>query len=378
MRDARFRDWLDKRRFNGRPLTASSKSSRMSWLRALERSLRDLGFSEDGIDEVHAAGRWSSLLGALATLRLNWRSNEAAARSMAPEADDPAKQIASILAAARLYGHFADGRDPNYDAEAVAAEDEALDEEALASLKARFLAKFADFESGGGFPGRSSYHPEEDEYKRPLIASVQARLAAQTSPDEAELGGWLLDQLLPEKSLNLIGDRRRKEHLRTVRDRSGGAFDRAVGRLTLSSGDPADAAEAFTNEMWPLILKGSEQSKPYGDSRVLATLFQALARPTEAISVATRKFEHLAQALLGRKLFGWNPLTADEYREALQLAHLVFEEMEEWGWAPRPMGRAGFHLGHMRREARGGQEPRRRPYPPVRTRRLCDPGSTAG
>jgi len=37
---------------------------------------------------------------------------------MARDAEDPSKQITSILAAARLYGHFADGKQPDYDADA--------------------------------------------------------------------------------------------------------------------------------------------------------------------------------------------------------------------------------------------------------------------
>lgn len=118
MRDTEFRDWLGRRTFKGRSLTPNSRSSRMSWLRALERSLRELGFAEGGLDDVHAAGRWGDLLVALTSLRLNWRSNETAARSMARDAEDPSKQITSILAAARLYGHFADGKQPDYDADA--------------------------------------------------------------------------------------------------------------------------------------------------------------------------------------------------------------------------------------------------------------------
>jgi hypothetical protein len=338
MRDVNFREWLGRRRWKGAPLKAGMIDGRIRRLKRIERALEELGFEERDLDALHAAGRWPELMERLRLLFGDWRSNAPAARRMAPQSPDPTRQLMNIHAAARQYGHFAEGRDPNYDAEQDLADaGDEIDEQALDHLRAKFLETFPDFESGGGFPGRSSYHPEEDEYKRPLIAAVQARLAERPVPDEAELGGWLLDQLLPDKSVNLIGDYRRKQHLRTVRDRSGGAFERAVGRLTLSDGDLTEAAEAFTREIWPLILKGSEQSKPYGDSRILATLFPALARPGEAISIATRKFENLAQALIGRKLFGWNPITAAEYRDALALSRRLFQELEEWGWRPRDL-----------------------------------------
>lgn len=290
MREAEFREWLGRRTWNGNRLTDKAIRNRVGKGHRIERALPELGFNERDLDAVHAEGGWPKLLDALRALWSDWRSEEAATRRMAPHAPDPSRQIGNLLNVARQYGHFSDGKDPNYDVDADAEGADEIDEEALAALRARFLAKFPDFEAGGGFPGRSSYHPEEDEYKRPLIAAVQLRLAEQPLPGEMEFGAWLLDQLLPEKSVNLVGDRRRKEHLRTVRKNSGGVFERAVGRLTLSTTDPGDAAEAFSTEMWPLILKGSEQSKPYGDSRVLATLFQALARPSEAISIATRKF----------------------------------------------------------------------------------------
>lgn len=337
MRSAEFREWLRGRTFQGRALTVNGINNRIGKLPRIERALGELGFTETDLDAVHANGRWPQLLAAIQRIAADWRSNSAAARLMAPQAPDPSRQLGNMPNVARQYGHFADGKDPNYDAEADGNLNDELNEEALAALKARFLTKFPDFETGGGFPGRSSYHPEEDEYKRPLIAATGARLAAVPKPDEVELGGWLLDQLLPDSAVNLIGDYRRKQHLRAVRGRSGPSFERAVGRLALSRADPAEAAEAFTKEVWPLILLGSEQSKPYGDSRILATLFQALARPTKAIGVATRRFENLAQALVGRKPFGGNPLTAAEYCDVLQLARSLSEEMEGWGWAPRDL-----------------------------------------
>lgn len=119
MRKAEFRDWLGKRSYKGKSLTPTSNRSRTNWLTALSRALPDLGFPEADLDSIHADGQWNELLGRLSALRADWRSNESASRRMAPEAADPAGQIGNIWAAARMYGHFADGKDPNYDAEAT-------------------------------------------------------------------------------------------------------------------------------------------------------------------------------------------------------------------------------------------------------------------
>lgn len=336
MRDAEFRDWLSRRSSRGIPMTANGIGNRVSKARRIERALGDLGFEERDLDAVHAQGRWPDLLGAINRVAADWHSNEAAARRMAPQAPHPSRQLRNLPNVARQYGHFAGGKDPNYDAENDAADAEEIDEEALAALKARFLEKFPDFESGGGFPGHSGYHSEEDEYKRPLVAKVQALLADQPV-DETALGVTLLRLALDDDKINLVGDYRRKNHLRAVRDRSHGRLEAAVGALALSEANPPEAAALFVDRAWPLVLEGSEQSKPYGDIRVLATLFQALARPEDAICVATRKFDHLGRALLGRRPFGDNVLTAAEYRGIQDLAGELFLIMEDWGWRPRDL-----------------------------------------
>src|SRR3712207_8364183 len=63
------------------------------------------------------------------------------------------------------------------------------------------------------------------------------------------------------------------------------------GALALSTAEPPEAAAAFAEQVWPIVLEGSEDSKPYGDIRVLATLPQALARPDRAI----RSEEHTSE-----------------------------------------------------------------------------------
>lgn len=334
MRDSEFRSWLSQRRWRGTALRPKMIDGRLRRLKRVERSLSELGFEQSNLDELHAAGLWPELLSKLHALIGDWRSNEAAARRMAPQAKDPTGQLRNLHAAARQYRHFADGKDPNYAADEDIEEAEDVNEEALAQLKSRFLAKFPDFESGGGFPGRSSFHPEEDQYKRQLLAQVTA--ARSQAADEQSLGAALLDLTLA-KDVNLIGDYRRKGHVQQVRTRTGGEFDRAVGRLAAATDDPAEAAERFANETWSMLLEGSEHSQPFSDSRTLASLFQALTRPEEAITVVSRRFDNLGEALIGRKLFGSNPLRASEYRDALALAQTIFDQMADWGWQPRDL-----------------------------------------
>jgi hypothetical protein len=337
VRDKQFREWLGRRSYQGRQITQKGINSRVRKAPRIERALKELGFEETDLDTVHANGRWPELVDAVRKVAAAWRSNEAAARKMAPQAPDPTRQLTNLINVARQYGHFADGEDPNYDtdADAETVESDEVDEAALEALRDRFLSKFPDFEAGGGFAGRSTYHAEEDDYKRPLISKVQALLANQLSP--RSLGSELLTLLLDDNSMNLIGDYRRKNHLKDVRARSNGAFEEAIGELVLSDLEPPQAAAAFVDRAWPLVLEGSEDSKPYSDIRVLATLPQALARPDLAISVVTRRFENLSQALLSRSLFANDVLTAFEHQAALQLSAEVFSALEDWGWNPRDL-----------------------------------------
>lgn len=335
MPETEFREWLKRRAHQGSPLTATGVNSRVRKLPRIERALAELGFAEPNLDAVYASGRWPDLVKAVGKIAADWRSNEPAARKMAPQAPDPTRQLSNLINVARQYGHFLDGKEPNYDVEADEPGASEIDQGALGALKARFLAKFQDFESGGGFPGESSYHREEDSYKRPLIANV--RSLAQEGLSEAVLGGQVLSLVLDDKDMNLVGDYRRKTHLKEVRERAGGKLEEAVGKLAMSHLEPPDAAAQFVADAWEFVLKGSEHSKPYGDIRTLATLFQALTRPDEAISVATRKFENLGKALLGRRLFGDNVLTADEYRGVLDLASELFDIIGDWGWQPRDL-----------------------------------------
>jgi hypothetical protein len=116
MREAEFREWLSRRRYQGKELTTINQ--RLNWCRAVERALPELGFSETDLDALHDGSRWAELLTNVSKLRSDWRSNEAAARVIAPQSENPAGQMANARASIGLYGRFADGDDPNYDSNA--------------------------------------------------------------------------------------------------------------------------------------------------------------------------------------------------------------------------------------------------------------------
>lgn len=113
MRDVEFREWLGRRIYQGKALT--TVGNRVGWVKAAERALSDLGFSEVTLDEVHGSGQWETLLQALSALRSDWRTNQAAAKAIAPQSADPHLQVANTRQAVGMYGRFLDGADPNYD-----------------------------------------------------------------------------------------------------------------------------------------------------------------------------------------------------------------------------------------------------------------------
>jgi hypothetical protein len=215
------------------------------------------------------------------------------------------------------------------------AGDEKLSVQALQLLKERFLRKFPDFEESGGFPGRSSYHPDEDDYKRAMLAELQPLRGSGIDP--TTFGAQVLDTLTGKQS-NLLGHFSTTLHLREIRQNHPGVLERATGLLANSMEPPAEAAETFLRDAWPLLVEGREADRPFGESRILATAVQALTRPTEAISVIYQRFYNLGLALLGQSLFGNNPLTAEEYARILALAGDMFVIMrDEWGWQPRDL-----------------------------------------
>ena len=113
MREAEFREWLSQRRYQGKALT--TVGNRVGWVKAAERALPELGFTQPTLDAIYADRLWDAALKAFSDLRANWQVNEAAARKIAPQSTDPHLQVANTRQAVGVYGRFLKGDDPNYD-----------------------------------------------------------------------------------------------------------------------------------------------------------------------------------------------------------------------------------------------------------------------
>lgn len=127
MRDVEFRNWLSQRLYKGKPLT--TVGNRVGWVKAAERALPELGFSQTTLDAIFDDGQWDVALNSFSDLRANWKSNPDAARKIAPQSTDPHLQVSNTRQAVGLYGRFLRGDDPNFDdpeGDAVALTDEEI------------------------------------------------------------------------------------------------------------------------------------------------------------------------------------------------------------------------------------------------------------
>ncbi|WP_376704199.1 AAA family ATPase [Mesorhizobium sp. ISC25] len=313
MREAEYRKWLEAGNYS-----ANTVNTQITQARRLDQAYGDL-------DAVFVRDGFAELRRTLAYSRQDKRDERPNPASF-PIAGDLYANLASYRASLSYYGRFAGGGETL----------PSPDRHALDALKQRFLSAFPDFEAGGGFTGSTSYHREEDDYKRTLVARANELLHVDPPPGDAELGGAVLDAL--SKDSNLLGYYRSNARLSAIRSAHPGALETAAGALFRASDPPPVAADSFLATAWPLLREGSEESLPYGDTRILATVIQALARPEIAISVIYQRFHNFGMAMLDRPLFGNNVLTASEYETVLQLAAFVFTVMDvEWAWHPRDL-----------------------------------------
>ena len=117
-----FRQWLDKRKWHGEPLTGKAKENRIRRCGRAERGLRGLGFDQTTLVAVHASGQWDTLISRLTELKNNPSADIAATRAVVPQAQDPSGQLGNMIAAVKQYGYYLDNRDPNYGAESDPAD----------------------------------------------------------------------------------------------------------------------------------------------------------------------------------------------------------------------------------------------------------------
>ncbi|MFZ2996981.1 AAA family ATPase [Sphingobium sp.] len=208
-----------------------------------------------------------------------------------------------------------------------------LDRAALDRYRRLFLARypdFADFERVDG-----GYYEEERAYKDRLIALTQDAVAGGWA--EVEIGSRLLDVLVGRAGApsGLLGWRT-DGRLADLRLAHPDRFELAAGRLACANDVEAGIA-AFVADVWPLLAEG-QSSKPYSESRNIPTMLAALVQPAAAYGINTEPLQQTAQALLGRKLLGWNAMTAEEYAAVASLTGEIYRIMaDEWDWKPRDL-----------------------------------------
>ncbi len=208
-----------------------------------------------------------------------------------------------------------------------------VDRVRLEQYRQVFLARYPDFvdftQNDGG------YFTEERAYKNKLLENVATVMAAGT--DELALGARLLDLLTGRGGVpsGLLGWRT-DGRLVALRAAQPGLLEQAAGRLARSE-DVGKAVAEFVTTTWPVLVEG-QISKPYSESRNLPSMLAALVHPSSAYGINTDPVQRTAEALLGRKLLGWNPMTADEYAAVVGMADAIRAVMaNDWGWKPRDL-----------------------------------------
>lgn len=211
-----------------------------------------------------------------------------------------------------------------------------LNRSALEALKVAFLSRYPDFMPAGFQAMSGSYYDEERGYKDALLERAQAALATQPSLSDEALGGRFLD-LLTSKESGLLGWRT-DARIKNLRAAHAGVLERAAGKLIRSENELPEGMEEFVQATWPALSQGQEKSLPYSESRNIGSMIAAFARPNEAYGINTDPVTKTAKAVMGRPIFGYNPMTAEEYRAALRLTRAIHDIMrDEWHWQPRDL-----------------------------------------
>ena len=208
-----------------------------------------------------------------------------------------------------------------------------LNRAALEHYRLLFLARYPDFTSFVQTQG--GYVTEERAYKDKLIARAANALAEVS--DDVALGARLLDVITGRTGVKsgLLGWRT-DGRIQSLRAAHPEGLERATARLARAEDVDVAIAE-FVGETWPLLVRG-QTSKPYSESRNLPTMLAAIIHPDGAYGINTDPVQRTAEALLGHKPLGGNPMTAEEYAAVYRMAEAIRAVMaNEWDWMPRDM-----------------------------------------
>lgn len=204
---------------------------------------------------------------------------------------------------------------------------------ALAQLRQRFLAVYADFENAGAFQATSgSYH----QAYRSRVDALLTATAAHTDEGWAVLQDVLTASQSGRGALPPFFDGDVNWRVVRARDADPARFDAALDTLVRSGDDPAVAVAAF-NETFRPALDAIGESNTFRDTRVVPATVLAAVAPDRAISVRYTLYSNAERLLNDRTLFANKPITEGEYRAVLALAGQIRAAMTDWGWRPRDL-----------------------------------------
>jgi len=210
-----------------------------------------------------------------------------------------------------------------------------IDTEALEKLKSIFLSRYPDFAGLLFTADHGTYWDEERGYKEKVFAGAETIMSQVGLSDED--AGRAMIELLRRPPANFVGWRAFKQ-IEDAGPDAGRKIAIAIGTLIHGEGDGAALAASAAATIHPLIMGGTLGNPAFGQVRSLVTTALALVRPKQAIAVKTRYLQRVAKQLIGHGVFTSKVMTANEFRQVLEMAHAIFAVMRDnWDWKPRDL-----------------------------------------
>lgn len=320
MRTEDFRAWLKARRWNGKPLTATGISSRLSKAKRFEGAMLALGlehadldaaFDADGMEQVtQALRRWCKV---------------AAKEGRAPvelvgQSTSPSNRINNVAAAVRTYRQFRD-----------AATGGVSDWTALEELRIAFLDRVPDFDRFTQID--NEYERVERTYKDAMIAQV---LEVITSEDDHESAGRRIYRVLIPNQGPLLRWQTDDDFVRKFAHLAP-AFYATIGKLARSRAPVADAIMDAADAFGDLRAAGAT-TLTVGQVAAIAITVAGVARPGDAAPFKMTKARELATLLTGDPIFRGPTLVRDQLEQWLELLRRIEGVMrDQWSWEPRDL-----------------------------------------
>lgn len=312
MRDG-YGDWLQANFQSG------TRTTQLSQARRLEDTYGDL-------DAHFERDKFASILADLAYTAADKSAGKSNPSKIPIEGSKLYESLAHLRSALGYYSRFRAAEGAQVGASASWP--------ALDSMRHTFLQRCSDFVDFGQNEG--TYYDTERAYKDALIREAETILEAATDDEDAQPVGNLFLALLDPKSSNFVGWRAYAQ-IAAGGEQAQKTVALALGQMVLSNDDVPSAVAAAADRIHPIIRDGAMGNPAFGQVRSLVTSAMALARPDEAICVKTRFMQRAAKALTGKVIFKPAVVSADEYREFLDLAVRIRDAMTGWGWSPRDL-----------------------------------------